>query len=400
LSENTIADTTPTVAPPSSSPAPSPEETERTIVGTVNMPASHVRIRPSDEAPVDLDRPIEDQHEERQAFVDRQRDEGRPKLSKSQARSLLDEVERPALRHMVSEARAQARSAMADVDEAQALVDRVDPQEPTPLPPAGQQPIARDPGMPDIWGDELAPAWNKLSPQERAHFTAMTEAQKQWATGVVGELQRAQQTQVNAEQMAIAAATAMVPALQAYGVNSAADYEALNAADPQRAQEYLQLYQTAQSLMQQGMGEAQARLAQEHQYASQQQAEAFHQWGSEQDALFRQHAGLRSEADHDALSKAAFNTLASVGYSREEIADGWNTNPVLRDARTQLLIAKAAQYDTMVAKARSARPTQPHKPLAPGTSNPDGGSGNSLERAAADGNMREYIRLRNKGRVR
>jgi hypothetical protein len=82
---NEIADNAPTVGPPSSSPAPAapaPEEAERTIIGTVNMPSSHVRIRPSDEAPVDLDRDLADQAEERQAFVERQRDESsRPKLS-------------------------------------------------------------------------------------------------------------------------------------------------------------------------------------------------------------------------------------------------------------------------------------------------------------------------------
>jgi hypothetical protein len=311
----------------------------------------------------------------------------------------LDEVEGPALRAQVSEARARAREVTSAVDEAESLLNKIDPQEPTPQQPH-PAPIARAPDMPADWGDELSPAWGKLSPQERARFSAMAEARTNWELGVLDELQRIEQARVGGEQSAIAAAMAMEPQLAAYGVNNQADLQALSERDPAAAQEYLRLYQNAQNLMQQGMARAQERLALEHQLVSQRQAAAFNNWAGEQDALFHQHAGLRSEADFDALRKAAVGTLESVGYSKEEINQGWNSNPLLRDARTQLLIAKAAQYDTMVAKARSARPTQPHKPLAPGTSNPDGGDGNSLQRAADSGNMNEYIKLRNKGRAR
>jgi hypothetical protein len=308
---NEIADNAPTVGPPSSSPAPSPEEAEREVVGTVNMPSSHVRIRPDDSAPIDIDVDLADQAEQRQAFVDRQHDESAPKLSKSQARSLLDEVERPAMRDMVNRAR-------AEVEEAEALVNRADPQ-----------PLQRDPTMPDTWGDELAPAWGRLSPQERSHFTQMTQAQQQWATQVVGELQRAQQTRIGAEEMAISAAIALEPQIAAYGVNSEADLQA-RAAVPEREKP--------------------------------------------------------NAAGHASSARA------------EEIADGWN-GPFLRDHRAQLIIMKAAKWDQAQAKLAAASPTRAPPPQRPGTSNPSGGD-NSLEKAAAAGDMATYVKLREKGRTR
>jgi hypothetical protein len=134
-------------------------------------------------------------------------------------------------------------------------------------------------------------------------------------------------------------------------------------------------------------------------------------WGPSQDDAFWDRMGTIVPPDQqDALQDQAVETLRDAGFSEDEIHEGYERSGMMRDARSQVIIAKAALYDQMQARLAAAKTKAAEqarersraisKPLMPGVGGGPVAPSATLARAAAEGDMQGYINLRNRGAIR
>ena len=102
-----------------------------------------------------------------------------------------------------------------------------------------------------------------------------------------------------------------------------------------------------------------AAIQQQQQYAQQRQyqerQQAWQYFIAEQDRKFKELAPEFNDVKKiPELQKQAVDYLKGVGLTEAEIVQGYNTNPVFRDARMQKIIHDAAQLSAAVAKAKTA----------------------------------------------
>jgi hypothetical protein len=191
-------------------------------------------------------------------------------------------------------------------------------------------------------------------------------------------------------------------------VRTEQDLQNLLRTNPGRGAAYLEAQGKLQAAATQGAQIEQQRMANlsqavERAHAQQQQQHQaqWDDWSSKQDDAFikavpeaRDPAGLRVVQDR------ALRGFEGFGFDEAELARAFQTNPLLRDSRVQIMLNDLFALSEARDRARMARPVPVSKPLMPGTSNGQGGDGNTLEAAAQRGDMRAYYAARSRGRVR
>jgi hypothetical protein len=131
-------------------------------------------------------------------------------------------------------------------------------------------------------------------------------------------------------------------------------------------------------------------------------------WAPSQDDAFWDRMEAVIPADQqDALQDQAVETLLDAGFSEDEIREGYERSGMMRDARSQIVIAKAALWDQQQARQAAAKEAAQRRdrersratprPLMPGVGGGATPPSATLARAAAEGDMGTYIALRNRG---
>jgi hypothetical protein len=188
---------------------------------------------------------------------------------------------------------------------------------------------------------------------------------------------------------------------QMVGELKAAFPEVKNIADAQKlARDNPERYQQWTAAMQQ-LNAAQSHVRaveSQHQEAAQTQ---FREYADAEDAKFQAAIPEYNDpARYEALQDAALDALIDdYGFDQRELAQAWNTNPLLRDHRVQKMFAELGRMRLARARAAEARPKMPPKPQAPGSYR-ESNEGGSLEAMAKAGNMKAYIEARRRGAVR
>jgi hypothetical protein len=133
------------------------------------------------------------------------------------------------------------------------------------------------------------------------------------------------------------------------------------------------------------------------QHAARQQ---FDSWANTQDAIATQKIPELAGGDSKAMQDASVEVLREAGYSDQEIARAWNSDPRLRDARTQILIASAARQKIARRQLEQAKVTKPTPRLMrPGNGhrNSDAGERSLADLSAklsATGKLKDAVALR------
>jgi hypothetical protein len=179
-------------------------------------------------------------------------------------------------------------------------------------------------------------------------------------------------------------------------IKTVEDAQLLQQRDPQAFAEFQEFAAEAQRLL--GDEELHAHRRREAQaQQKEQEAQARADWGSEQDRLFYERTPeTRDPQKFRELREAAMSTLRNVGYSDQELSQGWHETGFLRDARAQEVVKKAALWDLAQAKARAAVPKAAPRPFMPGGGGDHRAIDGSLKSIADSGNMEAYIRAREK----
>src|SRR6266516_3865903 len=145
-------------------------------------------------------------------------------------------------------------------------------------------------------------------------------------------------------------------------IQSSADAMKLATEDPFRYARFAAHQQQLQ-VLQQEQAQAQHRQIQEREAQ-------MGEWRAKQDAAFIDRVPeFADTAKREALQKAAVATLSDVGFSQEEM-QGLYQNSILRDARIQELILKAAKYDQGQRMLKTAPAKSVPPVMRPGVSQP------------------------------
>jgi hypothetical protein len=178
--------------------------------------------------------------------------------------------------------------------------------------------------------------------------------------------------------------------------------------NPTRWAQLLQAAQkTAASIdgwMKRGAAATEARRSQENQVEQHQQAAvraAWHQYKDQQDAIVHQHVPeLSDPRKASALRENVKATLKQVGYNEKELADAWSGTSgfSLRDARAQILIHKATQWDLAQQRAKTINANRAVPNVQrPGVARPRGADSEAdigrLQRALAGASGASAIRI-------
>jgi hypothetical protein len=133
-------------------------------------------------------------------------------------------------------------------------------------------------------------------------------------------------------------------------------------------------------------------------------------WAPQQDEQFWERATFIPAGQEEAVQDHSLETLRNAGFSDDEISEAYERSGMMRDHRAQTIIAKATLWDMeqarraqakAAAKERDRRISQAQpRPLSPGTGANIMPPSQTLAAAAASGDMRNYIRLRNAGAIR
>lgn len=155
------------------------------------------------------------------------------------------------------------------------------------------------------------------------------------------------------------------------GLNSFDDIARLADSDPQRYIRVRSALDKGQHLHQSiiASGQAQAQLAR-HQFAHFAQAE-----DAKVAEIVPELGPSASPQQQKEFQKAAMQTLHDLGFSDQELAAGWNSNPLLRDHRTQALIAEVTRLRQNQARGRDIdqhKVRSAPKVMRPGIAQPSG----------------------------
>jgi hypothetical protein len=247
---------------------------------------------------------------------------------------------------------------------------------------------------PKFWSDEGKAKFAEL-PRELQEFVATREREADKAIGkrfdeaaetkrqVEADRAAAQQLRQQQETIIFEALHAVAPALAELGIRTEQDWKQYAAANPEQA---TAIVGRVERLQAQARELAQRRQAEQQQaYAAQveQHQKQFSEWAAAEDAEFlKNNPDFKDPEKASALSDRAIKYLTkTLGISRDEVAQLWNTNPLIRGSRGQQVILDAMLWREAQAKAKAATPKQQPKPQSPGTGHgPLGGSGSELAR--------------------
>jgi hypothetical protein len=177
-------------------------------------------------------------------------------------------------------------------------------------------------------------------------------------------------------------------------VKNIADAQKLARDDPQR-------YAQWTGAMQQ-LNAAQSHVAAVESQRQEAATAQFREWTDAEDAKFQAAIPEYNDPErYEALQDASLDALIEdYGFDERELAQAWNTNPLLRDHRVQKMFADLGRLRLGRQRAAEARPKMPPKPQSAGVVRERSDDGGSLEAIAKRGDMKAYIEARRQGRIR
>jgi hypothetical protein len=278
----------------------------------------------------------------------------------------------------------------------------------------------RPPDMPRSWSNEDIPDWLALKPEQRARVAERERKREadhhrefQRSRNEVAErgkeFQAAWEQHVAETQAALAAGKSwerlveLRNSIMGAGITTAEQFQALQASDPAAAEKYASELAELQALAPQVENallrhQEQQRAAHERQQAEAQQQ--FQNYVASEDEKFQSLVPEAADPEKfGQLQEAALDALVELGFDENALAQEWHTNPLLRDHRTQLLLAQMGRQRLAQMKAAEAKPKMPPKPQMPGVYR-ERANVSSLEAAAKNGDMASFVRMRERGQSR